>query len=77
MSRAARLDHQTNTELTGADGVIATILERDTENRGAVRSQSRRSLPCADEQIQDARHAEQRERLAAPMIPTGGIFYRQ
>ena len=61
LGRNPCLDHQTDTGLTGAHGLIATILGRDTENRGTVRSQSRRSLSIADEQTQDGRHEEQRE----------------
>src|ERR1022692_2576551 len=70
-----RLDHQTDPGLTGAHGLIATILEPNAENRGAVCSQSRRSLPSADGQTEDTRHEEPREQLAAPTIPPGGIFY--
>jgi hypothetical protein len=76
-ARNPRLDHQTKPGLSGANGLIATILEPNAENRGAVCSQSRRSLPSADGQTQDARHEEQREQLAAPTILPGGIFYRR
>ena len=72
-----RPDHQTDPGLTGAHGLNATIPEANAENRGAVCSQSRRSLPSADGQTEDTRHEEQREQLAAPTIPPGGIFYRR
>jgi hypothetical protein len=64
-------------ELTGAQGLNATIPEPSAENRRAVCSQSRHSLPSADGQTEDTRHEEQREQLAAPTIPPGGIFYRR
>ena len=72
-----RLDHQTDPGLTGAQSLIVTIPEPNAENRGAVCSQSRHSLPSADGQTEDTRHEEQREQLAAPTIPRGGIFYRR
>ena len=71
------LNRQPDSVLTGAHGLIATILEPNTENRGAVCSQSRRSCPSAGGQTQDERHEEQREQSAAPTIPPGGIFYRR
>jgi hypothetical protein len=77
LGRNPRLDHQTKPGLSGANGLIATILEPNAENRGAVCSQSRRSLPSADGQTEDMRHEEQREQLAAPTIPPGDIFYRR
>src|ERR1035437_1551792 len=77
LGRNPRLDHQTDPGLTGAHGLIATIPEPNAENRGAVCSQSRRSLPSADGQTEDTRHEEQREQLAAPTIPPGGIFCRR
>src|SRR6266478_2001964 len=76
-SRDPRLDRQTDLGLTGAHGLNATVLEPNAENRGGVCSQSRRSLPSADGQTEDTRHEEQREQLAAPTIPPGGIFYRR
>jgi len=39
----------------------ATMPEEETENPGGVGSQSKRSLPSADEETEDARHEGQRE----------------
>jgi hypothetical protein len=62
---------------TYAHGSVATIAERDAENREVVRSQSRLSLRSADEQTEDAPHEERRERSASPTIPRSGIFYHR
>jgi len=63
--------------IIGAHGLIATILEPNAENPGAVCSQSRCSPLSADEQTEGMRHEEPRDRLAAPTIPLGDIFYRR
>src|SRR5438445_1034232 len=55
-------------------GLLTTIPEQDPENRQVIRSQSKRSLPSAGEQTEDALHAKPRERSGAPMIPRRGIF---
>src|SRR5450631_1417700 len=47
--------------LTGAHGLIATVLEPNAENREALCNQSRCSFPSADGQTEDVRHEEQRE----------------
>ena len=77
IGRNLLLDRQPDPGLTGAHGLIATIPGPNAENREAVCSQSRCSFPSADGQTEDARHEEQREQLAAPTIPPGGIFYRR
>src|ERR1700694_5679057 len=56
---------------------IATILVADAGSPAAVCSQPRYSSPCADGRTPDARHEERHGQSAAPMILSGGIFYRR